>query len=137
MYMNDEEFLEYVLLHSQTERHAFNLNDYERLAELADVEEVTIDDPGLGGRFVGIRHGEALRLVQLARANLRRKKFPKKAKPDPLTVLTTRMAQVEAGMYQGKYKTLLLEHTESHHRTCKCIWCRERKKLMPGVRRIK
>lgn len=64
--MDDEEFLNYVLLHSKSERHAFSYEDAQRLLDLAGVEKIKADRCGIPG-FVGIGEIEADRLVGLAR----------------------------------------------------------------------
>lgn len=48
--LNDEAFLEYVLDHSKTERHAFHIADFNRLLVLSNVHEALVGDPGLGGK---------------------------------------------------------------------------------------
>jgi hypothetical protein len=66
----DESFLGYVLMHSETPRHAFHRDDARRLCDLAGVGDLTTDNCGLAG-FVGIGQGEATRLVSLALARLK------------------------------------------------------------------
>lgn len=73
MTLTDGEFLGYVELHSQTERHAFSNEDADLLMAMAGVEEIRVDNCGLGG-FVGIGQWEAERLVKLARKRLAEKK---------------------------------------------------------------
>jgi hypothetical protein len=68
--MSDSEFLGYVLVHSETERHLFAIEDAVRLLKLSGLDAVKTDvDCGIGGhRFVGICANEADRLVNAARA---------------------------------------------------------------------
>jgi hypothetical protein len=71
---DDGAFLTYVLWHSETPRHAFHIRDANRLMKLAGVEEMQVDNPGLGGNFVGIDQWEGKKLVELAQARLKEKK---------------------------------------------------------------
>jgi hypothetical protein len=70
---SDESFLSYVLIHSETPRHAFHRDDARRLCDLAGVSDLTTDNCGLAG-FVGIGEAEATRLVGLASARLKRQR---------------------------------------------------------------
>ena len=70
VYETDEEFLGYVELHSQTERHAFHCNDADRLLEMAGEHEIFgTDNCGLPG-FIGIDWGAAKPMVKKARKRL-------------------------------------------------------------------
>jgi hypothetical protein len=70
--MTDEAFLNYVLGHSKTPRHAFHIDDVVHLAKLAGVEEVKVDNCGLPN-FYGIDEFEGVRPVTLARKRLKQK----------------------------------------------------------------
>jgi hypothetical protein len=67
----DADFLNYVLQHSTTPRHAFSEKDADRLMDLAGAEEMIVGDCGLRN-FVGIDEDEGERLVDLARARLKK-----------------------------------------------------------------
>jgi hypothetical protein len=72
MTMSDDAFLNYVLSHSATPRHAFHRNDVVRLMELAGVDEIATDNCGLPN-FYGVDEHESERLVELARAKMKPK----------------------------------------------------------------
>lgn len=64
--MDDEAFLGYVEIHSETERHLFSEGDVRRLLELAGAEGVRCEGSSVPG-FVGLDQWAAKPLVKAAR----------------------------------------------------------------------
>lgn len=69
--MNDDQFLNYVELHSQTPRHAFHVDEINRLALLAGIcNSHKYADISQDGRLVNywrLDHASAMPLVKMAR----------------------------------------------------------------------